>query len=148
MPALPLEGIRVLDASNTYAGPTCGRVLADLGAEVIHVEAMQRMELVRLVVLPENRAGDAYWNTGAYFMKRNLGKQDITGKDVHSSVTISTDGSMEADLRVALEKVPLANRHAIARAALRIGLRSCVADPDLLLELLREQRIRLTGGGR
>ena len=78
MPALPLEGIRVLDASNTYAGPTCGRVLADLGAQVIHVEAMQRMELVRLVVLPENRATEAYWNTGAYFMKRNLNKQDIT----------------------------------------------------------------------
>jgi benzylsuccinate CoA-transferase BbsF subunit len=78
MPALPLEGIRVLDASNTYAGPTCGRVLADLGAQVIHVEAMQRMELVRLVVLPENRATETYWNTGAYFMKRNLGKQDIT----------------------------------------------------------------------
>lgn len=78
MPTAPLGGIRVLDASNTYAGPTCGRVLADLGAHVIHVEAMQRIELVRLVVLPDNTVTDTYWNTGAYFMKRNLGKQDIT----------------------------------------------------------------------
>ena len=78
MPALPLEGIRVLDASNTYAGPTCARVLSDLGAEVIHVEAMQRWETVRLVVMPENEVPEEYWNAGGYFQKRNLGKKDIT----------------------------------------------------------------------
>lgn len=75
---LPLAGVRVLDGSNTYAGPTCGRILADLGAEVIHVEAMQRLDAVRLIIFPENRAREDYWNTGAYFMKRNLGKKDIT----------------------------------------------------------------------
>lgn len=78
MPQLPLDGIRVLDASNTYAGPTCGRVLADLGAEVIHVEGMQRIDLVRLLILAENDAGERYWNRGGYFMERNLGKQDVT----------------------------------------------------------------------
>jgi crotonobetainyl-CoA:carnitine CoA-transferase CaiB-like acyl-CoA transferase len=74
----PLAGIRVLDASNTYAGPTCGRVLADLGAEVIHVEAMQRWETVRRTIMPENRMPDDYWNGGAYFQKRNLGKKGLT----------------------------------------------------------------------
>jgi benzylsuccinate CoA-transferase BbsF subunit len=78
MADLPLEGIRVLDASNTYAGPTCGRVLSDLGAEVIHVEAMQRWETVRLIIMAENAPPDDYWNGGAYFQKRNLGKKDIT----------------------------------------------------------------------
>jgi crotonobetainyl-CoA:carnitine CoA-transferase CaiB-like acyl-CoA transferase len=78
MATLPLEGIRVLDASNTYAGPTCARVLSDLGAEVIHVEAMQRWETVRLIIMPENQAPDDFWNGGAYFQKRNLGKKDIT----------------------------------------------------------------------
>ncbi len=78
MLTLPLSGIRVLDASNTYAGPTCGRVLADLGAEVIHVEAMQRWELARMLVLAENDTGERYWNRGGYFMARNLGKQDVT----------------------------------------------------------------------
>jgi crotonobetainyl-CoA:carnitine CoA-transferase CaiB-like acyl-CoA transferase len=35
---LPLEGIRAIELSHMVMGPTCGLVLADLGAEVIKVE--------------------------------------------------------------------------------------------------------------
>ena len=37
-PTLPLAGIQVVELSHMVMGPTCGMILADLGAEVIKVE--------------------------------------------------------------------------------------------------------------
>lgn len=36
--SLPYSGVRVIEMTHMVMGPTCGMVLADLGAEVIKVE--------------------------------------------------------------------------------------------------------------
>ena len=41
-PALPYAGLRVVEFTHMVMGPTCGMVLADLGAEVIKVETVSQ----------------------------------------------------------------------------------------------------------
>jgi crotonobetainyl-CoA:carnitine CoA-transferase CaiB-like acyl-CoA transferase len=70
-----LAGLRVLDLTNVLAGPFCCYQLAQLGAEVIKVEAPGTGDLARqLGADPElNRRG-----MGASFLAQNAGKLSIT----------------------------------------------------------------------
>jgi crotonobetainyl-CoA:carnitine CoA-transferase CaiB-like acyl-CoA transferase len=47
MNTLPMEGLRILDISHSWAAPHCARILADFGAEVIKVEYVRRLCLLR-----------------------------------------------------------------------------------------------------
>jgi len=78
MTTLPLSGIRVLDLTQVYAGPTCTRILSDLGADVIKLEGLKRMDITRNFVMPENAGKDDYWNRAGYFLLRNGGKRSVT----------------------------------------------------------------------
>jgi crotonobetainyl-CoA:carnitine CoA-transferase CaiB-like acyl-CoA transferase len=47
---LPLDGIRVLEMGHTVMGPTCGLVLADMGAEVIKIERAPKGDDTRRLI--------------------------------------------------------------------------------------------------
>jgi crotonobetainyl-CoA:carnitine CoA-transferase CaiB-like acyl-CoA transferase len=47
--ALPLAGVRVLEFCHTVMGPTCGLMLADMGAEVIKVEPAPEGDRTRVL---------------------------------------------------------------------------------------------------
>jgi crotonobetainyl-CoA:carnitine CoA-transferase CaiB-like acyl-CoA transferase len=61
--SLPLAGIRVLDLSRILAGPWCGMVLGDLGAEVIKVEHPKRGDDTRDWGLRVGTTETAYFNS-------------------------------------------------------------------------------------
>jgi crotonobetainyl-CoA:carnitine CoA-transferase CaiB-like acyl-CoA transferase len=71
----PLAGVRVLDLSRVLAGPWCGQILADYGADVIKVERPGSGD--------DTRAwGPPWWGEGeervaAYFVCANRGKRSV-----------------------------------------------------------------------
>jgi len=68
----PLNGVKVLDLSRVFAGPLCGQVLADLGAEVIKVEHPVRGDDTRDWGYRIGKTETTYYNS----MNRN--KRSIT----------------------------------------------------------------------
>ena len=75
----PLSGLRVLDMSRILAGPWCGQVLADLGADVIKVERPGKGDDTRGWGPPflKDQAGNETGES-AYYLCANRAKQSIT----------------------------------------------------------------------
>ena len=63
----PLAGVRVLDLSRIVSGPMCGRILADLGADVVKIEP-PTLDTTRMV---------APGSVGTYFAQMNAGKRNV-----------------------------------------------------------------------
>jgi formyl-CoA transferase len=69
----PLAGVRVLEATTTWAGPMCGCILADLGADVVKVE-LPGGEVARRVppFLPDTRPPLSFMHATVNRNKRSL----------------------------------------------------------------------------
>ncbi len=85
--AYPLEGIRVLDLTRVLAGPFVGRMLCDLGAEVIKVEPPDR-DVTRLW-------GHKIGSLSGYYHQQNAGKKNV-------SIDLQQDDGRELLLDLAL----------------------------------------------
>jgi crotonobetainyl-CoA:carnitine CoA-transferase CaiB-like acyl-CoA transferase len=81
---LPLQEVRVLDLSQVWSGPLAGRILADLGAEVIHIVSRRRISLTQITpeiafilgMFPDNEPGEHPWNRSSMvndFARNKLG---------------------------------------------------------------------------
>ncbi|PJE26727.1 Succinyl-CoA:(R)-benzylsuccinate CoA-transferase subunit BbsF [Pseudooceanicola marinus] len=76
----PLKGLKVVELARILAGPWIGQTLADLGAEVIKVEAPEGDDTRRwgppFITRPDGRGGEE--TVAAYFHAANRGKTSIT----------------------------------------------------------------------
>ncbi|BAI95059.1 CoA transferase [Sphingobium sp. TA15] len=75
--ASPLSHLRVLDLSRILAGPFCGQILADLGADVIKVERPEGGDDTRGWGPPFLPGADGDRGDAGYFLACNRGKRSI-----------------------------------------------------------------------
>ena len=92
----PLSGVKVIELAHIMAGPTCGMMLADMGADVIKVEKVPGGDDSRRF-LPPDIDGEA-----AAFMMMNRNKRGIAvnlkedaGKDVLRRLLKTADAVIE-----------------------------------------------------
>src|SRR5690606_12913982 len=83
-PDQPLKGVRVVDLTNTWAAPRAATLLADLGAEVIKVEGLDWMDMLRgftappadSPAYPRSTPGEDPWNR--YIMWLGLSRNKLS----------------------------------------------------------------------
>lgn len=100
----PLHGLRVVEFSHIMAGPTCGMMLADLGAEVVKVERLPKGDDTRRFRPPEI-AGES-----AAFMMMNRNKRGVAfdflmpeGREAARRLALAADVVIENQRRGAME---------------------------------------------
>ena len=73
----PLSGLRVVDSTNSWAGPFASQILANFGAEVIKVESIQYLDTWRTSATAHGPQ-DTIWERSPTWNSVNTGKFGIT----------------------------------------------------------------------
>jgi crotonobetainyl-CoA:carnitine CoA-transferase CaiB-like acyl-CoA transferase len=115
----PLQGVRVLDAARVLAGPFCGQLLADLGADVVKLERPGAGDDTRGWGPPY--LGDSK-DLSAYFLSCNRGKRSLTldiarpeGSAVFQKLLAKSDVLIENFRTDSAAKLGLSPEHLLAR---------------------------------
>jgi crotonobetainyl-CoA:carnitine CoA-transferase CaiB-like acyl-CoA transferase len=118
----PLAGLKVIELAHIMAGPVCGRMLADLGADVIKVERIPGGDASR-GFLPPDLGGES-----AAFMMLNRNKRGI-------ALDLKTDAGREVVRRLARRAdVVIENYRAGTLERLGLGYETLRQDnPGLIL---------------
>ena len=93
-PATPLRSLRVLELARILAGPWCGQLLADLGADVVKVESPEGDDTRGWGPPYVHAAREGEHLSAAYFHACNRGKRSI-------AADFRTDEGRETVLRLA-----------------------------------------------
>ncbi len=74
---LPFSGLRVLDMTTFWAGPSCTHALGMLGADIIHLESTPRPDGTRLIAgIPATV--EQWWERSPIFSALNTNKKSVT----------------------------------------------------------------------
>ena len=86
-----LEGIRVLDFGRYIAGPFCGTMLADLGAEVIRVEKLEGSEDRWVTPVVEGGEGAMFLQMGRNKLGLTLNPMKPEGREIVKKLVAASD---------------------------------------------------------
>jgi len=75
---LPLEGLRIIDTTSWWAGPMATHMLAMLGADVIHVESIQKIDGGRAIGGTFEAMHQKWWECSFIFLSANSNKRGLT----------------------------------------------------------------------
>ena len=102
----PIKGVKVLELAQIMAGPTCGLMLADLGAEVIKIEKIPGGDDSRRFVPPDiNRESSAFMmmNRNKKGIAINLKEKD--GIEIFKTMVKESDVVIENYRKGTMEKL-------------------------------------------
>ncbi len=74
----PLEGLKVLDITSWWAGPSNTQLLGALGADVVHVESIAHPDPMRYAAAVAFLDRERWWELSSFYICINTNKRGIT----------------------------------------------------------------------